>query len=75
MWFKTLFSKFILLKIFINCYFVLDIMKCDICKETIEETFLEKIKGNYIKINKKIKTICNNCMSKYPIEEIRSKLS
>ena len=49
-------------------------MKCEICKENIEETFLEKIKGNYIKINGKIKTICNNCMSKFSIEEIKDKL-
>ena len=49
-------------------------MKCEICKEKIEETFLEKIKGNYIKINTKIKLICNNCMSKYSIGEVKEKL-
>ena len=50
-------------------------MKCELCKETIEETFLEKIKGNYIKINSKIKKICNNCMGKYSVKEIKEKLS
>ena len=50
-------------------------MKCELCKENIEETFLEKIKGNYIKVNHKIKIICNNCMSKYSVKEIKEKLS
>ena len=49
-------------------------MKCDICNNKVEETFLEKIKGNYIKVNSKLKTICNNCQKKYSIKEIRDKL-
>ncbi len=49
-------------------------MKCEICKEKIEETFLEKIKGNYIKINTKIKTICSECMKKNSLQEIKEKL-
>jgi len=36
-------------------------VKCDECKEKIEETFLGKIKGTYIKDGKKKKVICSNC--------------
>ncbi|MCX6711767.1 MAG: hypothetical protein NT139_01880 [Candidatus Woesearchaeota archaeon] len=36
-------------------------IKCAICGEKIETTFLEKIKGTYIKK----KTICSNCQRKY----------
>ncbi len=32
-------------------------MKCTICKKKIEETFLEKIKGTYVKG----KAVCNEC--------------
>lgn len=49
-------------------------VKCDICKEVIETTFLNKIKGTHIKISKKQKAICNVCQSKYPKEEILDKL-
>ena len=49
-------------------------MKCDVCKENIEETFLEKIKGIYIKINSKIKHVCSDCQKKYSINEIKDKL-
>ncbi len=49
-------------------------MKCDLCSNKIEETFLEKINGMYIKINSKIKTICSDCQKKYSIQEIKDKL-
>jgi len=41
-------------------------MKCKICKQKIEELFLEKFKGSYIKDeNGKKHIICNNCQKKY----------
>lgn len=36
-------------------------VKCAICKEKIEVTFLEKIKGSYVKK----KPVCNECQKKY----------
>ena len=50
-------------------------MKCELCKEKIQETFLEKIKGTYIKVNKKLYAICNNCQKKFSMNEIKEKLS
>ena len=50
-------------------------MKCDLCNNKIEETFLEKIKGIYVKVNGKVKNICNNCQKKYSVSEIKEKLS
>ena len=49
-------------------------MKCDVCKEKIETTFLEKIVGTYVRVNSKKKLVCNNCQKKYSIDEIREKL-
>ena len=71
---KTTFTKIFLIKIFISDYFTLFIMKCDICNNKIEETFLEKIKGIYIKVNSKLKYVCDSCQRKYSMEEIRNKL-
>jgi len=48
--------------------------KCDLCKEKIEETFLEKFKGTYIGRYKKKNIVCNNCQKKYSVEEIKGKL-
>ena len=50
-------------------------VKCDICKEEIKKTFLNKLKGTYIKIKKKQKAVCNICQSKLIKEEIIEKLS
>ena len=51
-------------------------MKCEICKEKINETFLKKIIGTVIKDEKgKKHTICFECQKKYPKkEEILEKL-
>ena len=49
-------------------------MKCDICKEKIEENFLNKIKGTYLGLGKKKKAVCQNCQKKNSIEEIKKKL-
>ena len=40
-------------------------VKCDICKEKLEETFLSKIKGTYVKVEGKRKVACQNCQKKY----------
>ncbi|MBU2639622.1 MAG: hypothetical protein KKG75_02840 [Nanoarchaeota archaeon] len=47
--------------------------KCSICKEEIEEHFLHKLKGSYIKIDGKLKTVCSECQRKYK-DEIKTKL-
>lgn len=40
-------------------------MKCEICKENIEENFLKKIFGTYVKDAKgKKHVICSNCQRK-----------
>ena len=51
-------------------------MKCKICKKKIEETFLEKILGTYVKDAKgKKQNICPECQKKYKTkEEILKKL-
>lgn len=45
-------------------------MKCSICNEKIEITFLDKIEGAYIKK----KPICSNCQRKYTKEELLQKV-
>lgn len=39
-------------------------MKCQICKNRIGYTFLEKIKGTYVKDKGKKIAICFDCQSK-----------
>lgn len=50
-------------------------MKCAICNNKIEETFLNKIVGSYYK-NKsgKRRAICPDCQKKYSKEEIQTKI-
>jgi len=50
-------------------------VKCDICHETIETTFLNKIKGTIMKIGKKQKYVCSDCQRKYKKEDIVKQLS
>ncbi|HLC73445.1 MAG TPA: hypothetical protein VJH20_02295 [Candidatus Nanoarchaeia archaeon] len=45
-------------------------MKCSICNEKIEITFLDKIEGTYIKK----KPVCNSCQKKYSKEELLQKI-
>ena len=41
-------------------------MKCEICKNKIEETFLNKVIGSYVKDEKgKKHLVCNDCQKKY----------
>lgn len=45
-------------------------MKCEICKKKIEETFLKKILGTYVKDAKgKKHTFCPECQKKYKTKE------
>ncbi len=44
-------------------------VKCVICKNKIEETFLNKIIGTYV--NKK--SVCRSCQTTYKIEELEEK--
>jgi len=45
-------------------------MKCEICKKKIEETFLKKIIGTYIKDAKgKKHSVCQECQKKYKTKE------
>lgn len=41
-------------------------MKCEVCKNTVQETFLKKIIGSYVKDEKgKLHTICFECQKKF----------
>lgn len=45
-------------------------LKCDICKAKIEENFLNKIMGSYVKDAKgKKHVICPECQKKYAEKE------
>ncbi|MDD5087123.1 MAG: hypothetical protein PHV16_05220 [Candidatus Nanoarchaeia archaeon] len=45
-------------------------MKCEICKKRIDETFLKKIIGTYVKDEKgKKHSICFECQKKFPSKE------
>ncbi len=45
-------------------------MKCEICGNKIEETFLKKILGSYVKDKKgKKHSICRECQSKFKSKE------
>lgn len=50
-------------------------MKCEICGKKIEETFLKKIIGTYVRDNKgKKKAVCPECQRSVKIDEMREKL-
>ena len=40
-------------------------MKCSICKKNIDETFLKKIKGTYVKVKGKKRPVCQKCQIKH----------
>jgi len=50
-------------------------MNCTLCNKKIEETFLKKLIGNYVK-NKagKKKPVCNACMKTHSMKEIKEQL-
>ena len=39
--------------------------KCAICNKEIQESFLNKIKGTFIRVDGKLKEVCNECQRKY----------
>jgi len=39
-------------------------VKCDICKKKIPETFLGKIEGTYKREKGKLKALCSECQKK-----------
>ncbi len=50
-------------------------MKCTTCNKKIEETFLKKPVGTYVRDGKgKRKPVCNECQAKLSMEEIKAKL-
>lgn len=51
------------------------LMKCEICREKVETTFLEKPLGTYIGKGKKKKLVCSKCQKTNSIDEIKKKLS
>ena len=49
-------------------------MKCDICKGNVEETFLKKPIGTYMKDSKgKKHLVCNKCQKNNKKEELLTK--
>ena len=41
-------------------------MKCEICRSSIEETFLKKFNGSYVKDRKgKKHLVCSSCQKKF----------
>ncbi len=50
-------------------------MKCEICKNKIEETFLKKLLGTHIKDSMgKRHAVCQECQKRYSKEEMLKKL-
>ncbi|MBN1645917.1 hypothetical protein JW868_02655 [Candidatus Woesearchaeota archaeon] len=50
-------------------------MKCDICGQKVEQTFLKKLVGTYVKDKKgKRHPVCMNCQSSMSMEDIKKKL-
>jgi hypothetical protein len=50
-------------------------MKCELCKSAVEENFLKKPIGTYIKDPKgKLHLVCNKCQKKGKKEEILTNL-
>jgi hypothetical protein len=45
-------------------------MKCEICKKAVEETFLRKPLGTYLKDKKgKKHLVCDSCQKKHPTRD------
>ncbi len=50
-------------------------MKCTICNKKVEETFLKKPVGTYVRDRKgKRKLVCKECQAKLSIEQIKNKI-
>ncbi len=54
------------MEIFINPLLIPFVMKCEICKNKVEETFLDKPVGTYVKDAKgKKHVVCFECQKKF----------
>ncbi|MFH1173642.1 MAG: hypothetical protein V1725_00735 [archaeon] len=50
-------------------------MNCTLCGKKVEETFLKKILGTYVRnAAGKKKVVCQNCQKQHGMAEIKSKL-
>ncbi|HLC57456.1 MAG TPA: hypothetical protein VJH95_02710 [Candidatus Nanoarchaeia archaeon] len=49
-------------------------VKCELCKKTIDETFLGKLIGTYMMEGRRKKAVCRECQRTNSLEEIRKKL-
>jgi len=49
-------------------------VKCELCRKEVNETFMGKITGTYVVSGKKKKAVCNNCQKGNSLEEIRKKI-
>jgi len=50
-------------------------MNCDICKKKVEQTFLNKLIGTYVKNSKgKKKIVCPACQKTNTKEELKEKV-
>ena len=49
-------------------------MKCAICGKKIEETFLKKLVGTYMRKNSKRYAVCGNCQKSLSKEQLLEKL-
>ena len=51
-------------------------VKCEICGEKVQKTFLNKILGTYMKDSHgKQRVICQNCQKEYDDEKLKEKLN
>jgi len=50
-------------------FFTIHFMKCDICSSKIENTFLGKIKGTYVRKDGKQRVACFECQKKLVTKE------
>ena len=49
-------------------------VKCELCKKTIDETFLGKLIGTYFVEGKKKKAVCRECQKSNSVDEISKRL-
>ncbi|HLC58169.1 MAG TPA: hypothetical protein VJH95_06355 [Candidatus Nanoarchaeia archaeon] len=49
-------------------------VRCELCKKTIDETFLGKLIGTYMMEGRKKKAVCRDCQKSNAPEKIREKL-
>lgn len=60
--------------IYIKVIFLVFTMKCNICDNKVQETFLGKIIGTFVRKDGKKRVVCRECQSKLTKEEIFEKI-